>query len=229
MAFNWKGLFIVDEEAEKTAANKPPVETPQKLAETPKVSFPTETKASLPTQSPKISYSSNNEAFDDVLSVYEKGFDSLNQDGYDFFELYKSVMAVGADTPQSYQMAFAMGKSIKPDLTKVFLLEKAKTYVNEIEKVHAKYAEIGNKKKADLEGQLSSERNNLTSTIKNLEAQIAALQAELNKSKSDLLEIDNKFAAPLKDMDDRIVANDSAKMTILGSIQKVINGINQNL
>jgi ABC-type phosphate transport system auxiliary subunit len=163
------------------------------------------------------------------LGVYEKGFDSLNQDGYDFFELYKSVMAVGAENPQSYQMAFAMGKSIKGDLSKNNLLEKSQYYVQEIEKVHAKYAEIGNSKKNDLASQLNAERSNLTAEIKNLEAQLTAINAQLSKNKTALSEIDGKFSAPLSEMDEKINANNKAKDTILASIQKVINGINQNL
>jgi predicted RNase H-like nuclease (RuvC/YqgF family) len=228
MAFNWKGLFIVDEEAERQAALQKPAEQPAKPVETPKTSFPSEQKASVQMPS-TVSYSTNNEAFTEVLAVYEKGFDSLNHDGYDFFELYKSVMAVGADNPQSYQMAYAMGKSIKPDLSKSFLLEKAKIYVAEIEKVHAKYSDVGNKKKNDLVAQQSAEKSNLNSTIKNLETQIAQLQAQLSKSKSDLSEIDNKYVSPIKEMEERIGANNKAKETILNSIQKIINGINQNL
>ncbi|MES2794591.1 MAG: hypothetical protein V4683_01430 [Bacteroidota bacterium] len=223
MAFNWKSLFIVDEEAERAAAfgNKQSIQ-------------PSEAPSASPN---KVSLSSSNtgkiatdgEATQEVLAVYEKGFDSLNHEGYDFFELYKSIMAVGADNAQSYQMAFVMGKSIKSDLTKTFLLEKAKVYVTEIEKVHAKYAEVGNKKRADLAAQLNSEKNNLNNSIKNLESQIANLQAELNKQKGELAIIDNKFGPSLAEMEARINANDHAKQTLLSSIQKVINGINQNL
>ncbi len=136
-----QGLFIVDEEAERLAAAQKASEPIAKPAEPAKTSFPVDSKPNIQPQI-NVNFNTNNEAFTEVLAVYEKGFDSLNQDGYDFFELYKSVMAVGADNPQSYQMAFAMGKSIKPDLSKSFLLEKAKVYVSEIEKVHAKYCSI---------------------------------------------------------------------------------------
>lgn len=228
MAFNWKGLFIVDEEAERLAAAQKASEPIAKPAEPTKTSFPVDSKPNIQPQI-NVNFNTNNEAFTEVLAVYEKGFDSLNHDGYDFFELYKSVMAVGADNPQSYQMAYAMGKSIKPDLSKNFLLEKARVYISEIEKVHAKYADVGNKKKNDLVAQQSAEKSNLNSTIKNLESQIAQLQAQLSKAKSDLSEIDNKYVSPIKEMDEKIGANNKAKETILNSIQKIINGINQNL
>lgn len=222
MAFNWKGLFIVDEEAEKAAEleklNGPAIPT------TPVIS-----SQKTPVQSVSTKVLTNGEAFNEVLAVYEKGFDGLNQEGYDFFELYKAVQAVGADNPQAYQMAFAMGKSIKPDLTKSILIEKGNHYVAEIEKVHAKYADIGNKKKADLAGQLNAEKSQLNNSIKNIESQIAQLQSELTKQKAELSQIDQKFGPSLADMEARIGANDGAKQTILQSIQKVLNGINQNL
>jgi chaperonin cofactor prefoldin len=226
MAFNWKSLFIEPTEAEKAAALEA-----ERLAKTTEMPAANTVKTTMPSQ-PQVSnvkMSTNGDAFNEVLAVYEKGFDGLNQEGYDFFELYKSVMAVGADNPQAYQMAFAMGKSIKADLSKSFLLEKASGYVAEIEKVHARYAEVGNKKKADLAGQLNAEKSDLTNSIKNIESQIASLQSQLNKQKAELSQIDQKYGAPLAEMDAKIGANDGAKQTILNSIQKVINGINQNL
>ncbi len=222
MAFNWKGLFIVDEEAEKAAEL-------EKLNGTATTPAPATTGQKAATQPVSNKVLTNGEAFNEVLAVYEKGFDGLNQEGYDFFELYKAVQAVGADNPQAYQMAFAMGKSIKPDLTKSILIEKGNHYVAEIEKVHSRYAEIGNKKKADLAGQLNSEKGNLNNSIKNIESQIAQLQAELAKQKAELAQIDQKYGPSLADMEVRIGANDGAKQTILQSIQKVLNGINQNL
>lgn len=222
MAFNWKSLFIVDEEAERAAQL-------QKNQQPAPADIPSKPATSAPHQTTNASYTTSAEAFKEVLAVYEKGFESLNQEGYDFFELYKSVMAVGAENPQSYQMAFAMGKSIKPDLSKDFLLEKAKVYTSEIEKVHSKYADVGFKKRTDLVNQLNSEKNSLNSSIKNLESQIESLQAQLSKQKSELAIIDQKYSAPMADMEAKIGANNSAKETLLGSIQKVINGINQNL
>lgn len=225
MAFNWKNLFIEPTEEEKAAQLAAEKAPPTKVVEMPSSIAPKMTMPSTPIS--KVD--TGGDAFKEVLAVYEKGFDGLNHDGYDFFELYKSVMAVGADNPQAYQMAFAMGKSIKSDLTKSILIEKGNSYVAEIEKVHSKYAEVGNKKRADLLNQLNAEKSNLSSSIKSIESQISSLQAELSKQKSELSEIDNKFGASLTDMEARIGANDGAKQTILNSIQKVINGINQNL
>jgi hypothetical protein len=154
MGFNWKSLFIVDEEAEKQAANKPVASAPSESKSA------TVTSSNVSKSPTNNGFSAHSNAYNEVLDVYEKGFESLNTDGYDFFELYKSVMAVGADNPQSYQMAFAMGKSIKSDLSKGSLIEKSKYYVQEIEKVHAKYASIGDKKKQELTSQLNAEKSN---------------------------------------------------------------------
>jgi ABC-type phosphate transport system auxiliary subunit len=223
MAFNWKSLFIEQTEQEKAAelaAEKAATITDMPPASTAKITMPT---------SSAMKPSTTGDAFNEVLAVYEKGFEGLNQDGYDFFEMYKAVMAVGADNPQAYQMAFAMGKSIKSDLSKNILIEKSQYYVQEIAKVHSKYDDIGNKKKNDLAAQLNAEKTELTNQINSLEGQLTAINAQLSKTKTALSGIDGKFNAPLADMDQRIEANNQAKDTILNSINKVINGINQNL
>ncbi len=215
MAFDWKSLIFVQEEGAAT--------TPQKIeSSTPTVSNTTPNKNPGTVTAPK-------NIVQEVLAVYEKGFEGLNQEGYDFFEMYKAVMAVGADNPQSYTMAMAMAKGIQPNLSKQSLLEKANFYVTEIQKVHAGYAQKGNQKKAELANQSTTERSNLNAIILNLEHQITQLQSQLASNKAELEALDVKFAAPIDEMEQRIAANDEAKNTILNSIQKVINGINQNL
>ena len=95
--FNWKSLFVNEE----GAANKKTEQVPPALPQN-NNSFPT-SNASFPTQTVNVvntnastNNNSNNPFLNEVLAVYEKGFDSLNQSGFDFFELYKSVQSVGA-------------------------------------------------------------------------------------------------------------------------------------
>lgn len=217
MGFDWKSLIFVQEEGAKPAE-------PQK----------TETKTTFddhkkPTVTMPSSTTASQSVLTEVATAYERGFDSLNQDGYDFFELYKAVMAVGADNNQAYTMAFAMGKGIKPDLNKAQLVEKGRAYIAELEKVHAGFSQKGMAKKAEINQQLNYENSSLTQNIAQLEKQIAELQSQLNKNKSHLADLQSKFAGPLADIDQRIVANDQAKANLVASLEKVINGINQNL
>jgi hypothetical protein len=216
--FNWKSLFV-NEESENTS-KKETVNTPisdvNKFPESPNTFQPTES-------------ATNNPFLNEIFGVYEKGFESLNQTGFDFYEMYKSVISVGATNPQSYQMAFTMGKTINPQLSKSFLLEKSKYYTDEIEKVYAKYDATGTSRKRDLESAISSEKSNLTKTISDIETRIAQLQNDLQNAKSDLEKVDFKNKEQFSEITLKIEANDLAKKKILESINTVVTGINQYL
>ena len=217
-SFNWKGLFINEE----TQAAKEPqvVITPQQSEVT---KFPNHV-----TQQ-NTSDSISNPFLKEVFEVYEKGFESLNNAGFDFFELYKSVMAVGITNPQSYQMAFTMGKTIQPDLNKQFLLEKANFYITEIEKVYTKYDTIGKTKKSDLENNLTKEKYSLSKNIEELNTKILELQSELESKKAEYQKLDSNNIEKFSEIKLKIEANDLAKQKILDSINTVVTGINQYL
>lgn len=140
--FNWKSLFVNDEESDSTSSVSRK-EQPVSLNQENK--FPQQIEQTYTTDS------STNPFLKEIFEVYDKGFESLNEPGFDFFELYKSVLVVGVTNPQSYQMAFTMGKSINSDLTKDFLLQKANFYITEIEKVYEKYNVVGKAKKQELD------------------------------------------------------------------------------
>lgn len=214
--FNWKSLFI-NEETNQTQkeTNKPSSISSNK--------FP-DIETNLNNQS-----TTTNPFLGEVLDVYQKGFEGLNQEGFDFFEMYKSVNAVGVTNPQSYQMAFTMGKTINSNLTKQFLLDKGKYYLSEIEKVYEKYNITGNSKKSDLNLKIIQEKKNLSNTISDIENQIAKLQKELESKKIELNKIDNENAAQFSELQLKIEANDIAKQKIQDSINLVITGINQYL
>ncbi len=214
-SFNWKSIFIND---------------PQEII--PKETEPASSQFSdnkFPDQSTNIVASSTNPYMDEVYNTYDKGFDSLNSEGFDFFELYKSVMAVGSTNPQSYQMAYAMGKTINKGLTKDFLLEKAQYYISEIEKVYTKYDTIGNSKKKDLNESINKEKDTLSKSIVDLEAKIILMQREVEAKKEEFKKVDPKSIAELNEIQLKIEANNLAKHKILDSINTVVTGINQYL
>lgn len=217
-SFNWKGLFINEE---TQATKEPQVVTIAQQSEVTK--FPDHT--TQPNSSDTIS----NPFLKEVFEVYEKGFESLNNAGFDFFELYKSVMAVGITNPQSYQMAFTMGKTIQPDLNKQFLLEKANFYITEIEKVYAKYDTVGKTKKSDLENSLTKTKYDLSKNIEELNTKIIQLQSELEAKKSEFQKLDSSNIEKFSEIKLKIEANDLAKQKIIDSINTVVTGINQYL
>lgn len=220
-SFNWKGLFINEETEATVQTNKFQSPTSSPLSEVTK--FPNH--ATQPISSDSIS----NPFLKEIFEVYEKGFESLNASGFDFFELYKSVVVVGISNPQSYQMAFTMGKTIQPDLTKQFLLEKANFYVTEIEKVYTKYDTIGKTKKTDLENSLTKEKYNLSKSIEELNTKILQLQNEMETKKAEFQKMDSNNIEQFSEIKLKMEANDLAKHKILDSINTVITGINQYL
>ena len=219
-SFNWKSLFINEEDSKSQKPSE--IQSPASVVATPDNKFPAHTE-SFPTNS------LTNPFLNEIIEVYDKGFESLNEAGFDFFELYKSVIAVGVTNPQSYQMAFTMGKSIKPDLTKEFLLQKGSFYIAEIEKVYTKYDTVGKAKKADLDNNITKEKNNLSKSIAELEAKILELQKELEAKKLELQKIDPINVEQLSEIQLKMDANNLAKQKILTSINTVITGINQYL
>jgi hypothetical protein len=220
--FNWKSLFINDQESDNTSPR--PKEVKTNAPETTK--FPSQ-PIKLDNASDQLS--STNPFLGEILEVYERGFESLNLADFDFFELYKSVVSAGANNPQSYQMAYTIGKSIKSDLSKDFLLEKSKFYIAEIEKVHAKYASAGNSKKSTLDGTVSDQKNKLNTRIADIEKQISELQRELVEKRTELVNADSTNTQQYSEIQQKIEANDYAKQRILDSINVVVSGINQYL
>ena len=73
---------------------------------------------------------------EDVIEIYDNGFNALNMSGYDFYEFYKAIVASGDTSPIVYKMAFNMGKSMDPSLTKEKLITQSDFYLGEIDKVH---------------------------------------------------------------------------------------------
>lgn len=223
--FSWKSLFVNDVN-EQSSQSEVTVQT--QVASQPTVSkFPDAVStgnSSFPTQ-PAV----NNPFINEIVDVYQKGFDSLNLADFDFYEMYKSVMAVGVTNPQSYQMAFTMGKTLKSDLTKQFLIEKSKYYITEIEKVHAKFDSTGWAKKTDLDNRIMKDKTQLVQKVSDLEAQIVKLQQELQERKLELNSIDSGSQEQYSEIQMKLEANNYAKNKIIDSVNLVVSGINQYL
>lgn len=217
-SFNWKSLFINDEANKSASTNEVPQNT------IPENKFP-----EINVNSTTTVQTSNNPFLGEIYDVYQKGFDGLNAEGFDFFEMYKSVSAVGVTNPQSYQMAFAMGKTINSNLSKEQLVEKAKFYLSEIDKVHAKYDATGNAKKLDINNKITQEKNSLSKSISDLELKIVELQKELNQKKIELEKVDLTNREDFSEIELKIEANNIAKQKIVDSINTVLTGINQYL
>lgn len=223
--FNWKGLFINSESVavEKTEQK----ETPSNSSS---VSFPktNETTSKFPVQPPKTTIVSNS-ILDTVVEMYESGFESLNQPGYDFYEFFKAVKAVNSSDPSVYKMAFTMAQGIDSEVTKAKLLTQAEFYVNEIERVHKQYLAKGSSKKNNVIDSQKVKKDNLSAEISALEKKLIEIQNQISTKKNELQSIDIDLMNEVSEIDQKIVANDAARTKILETITNVVDGIKNNL
>lgn len=160
--------------------------------------------------------------------MYQAGFDSLNKPGYDFYEFFKAIKAVGSNDPSLYKMALTMATSVDSSVSKSTLLEQADYYIQEIEKVHKEYQLQGAAKKEQILGNQKTEKNALTAEISSLEKQLLEIQHQISTKKNQLQTIDGTSAEVLE-IDQKINANNIAKSKILETISNVVDGIKINL
>jgi hypothetical protein len=230
---SFKSWFVTDTEesavvptVEQTPSNTtkfPTAETSQPSS----FSFPT-----TPTPSPTPTYAPvgvSQEHLNNALEVYEKGFDSLNQSGYDFYEFFQAVMNAGADNPQIYQMAFMMGSGMDKTITKDKLVEQSNFYIAEIGKVYDEYVAKGNAKKQETIDLKTNENQSLVGELDLMRQQMEALKTQIQDRETKLQAIDGKYGPKLQEIEGKLAANDMAKNKVIQSIEQVKNGIVINL
>ena len=166
---------------------------------------------------------------DNVMNLYEQGFDNLNQDGYDFYEYYKAVLEAGADNPAIYKMALTMAKAMDPNVSKTSLIKQSEFYLTEIANVYKSYESQGKQKKDSIETDKGREEEGLRIKLKEVTQKLAELEGLKGSYESSLSSIDNKYAGQLHEIDCKLEANNVAKREIFESINKVKQGININI
>jgi len=215
--FNWKSLFINDETNSEEEEERPSVEVQQPNTTS---KFPDKTT---------INSGINNTILHSIIEMYESGFDSLNQPGYDFYEFFKAINAVGSQDPSIYKMAFTMAKSVDSNVTKDSLLKQADFYIDEINKVHKQYEIQGISKRAKIVTDQKMNKDNLTNEISALERQLLEIQTKLNQKKNALQAMEGGSIPELNEIDQKIAANDQAKNKILSAINTVVAGLKSNI
>jgi len=223
--FNWKGLFINDENEKQEKA--PKKEAPK--ASSTITSFPTSDTSASKFPETNVTVSANNDVLNKIIEMYEAGFESLNQPGYDFYEFFKAIKAVGSNSPEVYKMAMTMAKGVDSKVSKSKLLKQAGFYVDEINKVHSQYQSKGNAKKSQIQSSLQSKKDGLINEVAGLEKQLLEIQNQLSVKKNELNSIDGNMMTDVVEIDQKIVANDMAKSKILETINTVVDGIKNNL
>lgn len=238
----FKDLFIVSDE---TSTDKP-TETAKQSASTTK--FPTAATTEVPAAStysfptaetttptfttvatPVFTSAPSSEYLNKALEVYQKGFDSLNQPGFDFYEFYQSVASGGIDNPAVYAMAFQMASAMDKSISKTSLTQQADFYLGEIQKVYEDFVTKGQAKRQEVESLKINENQSLTNELNDMRNQLEALKTQIEDRTRKLSAIDSKYNPQLSEIDSKLAANTMAKDRILGSIQTVKQGINNNV
>lgn len=235
-----KSLIFADSGDEKEKK----VDTPEAGRKTFKSKFPSSEpiedtpkaaafKSSFPTTSKVEAITPDNPScgphLDKIMAMYEKGFDNLNQDGYDFYEYFKAVVQVGVNNPEMYKMAFTMAKTMEPNVSKTSLIDQSKFYVNEITTVHKHYVQTGESKRTEMLRLKGSEESTLQQEVLDIGAEIQRLTSLKSQKEGELSTIDSKYASEITDIECKLMANDMARDSIVGSINKVVKGINDNI
>lgn len=224
--FNWKSLFLTDTDAPaKASKNQEKTDLPV-TATTSGTKFPDSAPISYTEDKPALV---NNGILNSVIEMYESGFESLNLPGYDFYEFFKAIKAVGSNDPKVYKMAFTMAQSVDNKVTKESLLQGAGFYIKEINDVHKKYQTTGNAKKEEYQTNKANEKKSLSSEIEAIEKQILQLQTQVSDKKNKLLVLENGISSEISEIEQKIIANDIAKTKILEIITSVADGIKINL
>jgi polyhydroxyalkanoate synthesis regulator phasin len=243
MAF--KDLFIKNDETAEKPKTTAPVSAP--VHSNTNLKFPNATEQASPavfgdsspsTPTPSFSYTPTtpvntggvtSEALNKALEIYQKGFDSLNQPGFDFYEFYQSVTNAGVTNPQIYSMAFSMANGMDKTVTKEKLVQQGEFYINEITKQYDDFVAQGNGKKQEIESQKTHENQSLVNELDLMNQQMESLKTQIEDSKRKLADIGTKYDPQISAIVDKLSANSLAKDKIISSIEQVKQGILTNL
>ena len=170
----------------------------------------------------------SNEHLVKAQATYMTIFDNANQAGYDFFEFYQSVIS-SVDNPQIYPMAFGLGSGMDKTITKEKLVQQADYYLGEINKNYQTFVGKGSEKKQEILTHKTQESEMLSAELMQLNQELIAIQTKIQNSNVKLAAIDTKYGPMISEVESKIIANDMAKNQLMGSIEKVKQGIITNI
>lgn len=218
---NWKSLFIKTDEEDVKKDVQP----------SGGYTFPVNNMPTAGNTMPQTA-AINQSALNEVLAVYEKGIDSINMPGYDFYEFYKAISAVGNAGTETYSMAFQMAKSMDSSISSQKLVTDAEFYISKINEVHSQYTTQGQQKINEIDSRRNEEKNKLmseieqgTSQINLLKNQLQALESEINQKRITLTGVDAKYSPQEASIREKLLANDNAKQISVSKLMSVKEGI----
>jgi hypothetical protein len=219
---SWKSLFVKTEENETK-----PAESENQF------NFPISNNAPA-ASTPQINQykTVENEVLNEVIAVYERGIESINMPGYDFFEFYKAISSINNAGDQAYKMAFQMAKSMDSNVTTQKLVTDAEFYISKINEVHDQYELQGQQKVNSIEAQKNEEKNKLraeidgaTEQLKQLRLKVQKLETEITQNRNILTTVDGKYLPQETSIHQKLSANDAARNISTGKLNNVKENI----
>ncbi|MBP6431147.1 MAG: hypothetical protein KA319_05220 [Ferruginibacter sp.] len=228
MIKNWKSLFVKDES--QPEANSTPKQNTSDL------SFPVNNSSGTSSNTYNAVSTELSAETKEVMEVYEKGLDSINMPGYDFYEFYKAIQTAGPHNQQAYNMAFQMAKAMDNTLTIQKLANDADFYISKINEVHNQYVTQGQQKLNEISSQRQTEKTDLAKAIDQkvmrlaqLRAELTDLENELQSKRNALAKVDDAYMPKEQAIRSKLNANDMAKgnstsklIAVKDNIQKFI-------
>lgn len=241
--------YLINSDEELAKGDKKPDATPVTPVEKDKVHFPVgykqvtfpsethlPTAETFPTQFPTATtpvfqpvMPANNQFLDKINEAYENAFTKLNQNGYDFYEIFKAICKSGIDNPMVYELAIEMAQSMGANTDKTLLVSQADYYINELNKTHDSITADGQAKSTDLINKKNIEANTLTTDLSSLRHQLQQIQLQISENETALTQIDQKYQPDINNIGLKLSANDIARDTIINKIKKVKINIQNNL
>jgi len=179
-----------------------------------------------------ITGAGSNQYLVEIIDVYEKGLESINMPGYDFYDFYLAIKASGAENEAVFKMAYQMGKTMDKTVTPQKLSNDAEYYISKLNEVYQTYSQKGEQKLHSLESELKSEKNNLSveangieSDINKMRQQISQLEQKLTEVRSNLARIDGKYDPQKEGIKLKLQANDHAMKISVQKLQSIKEGI----
>lgn len=218
----FKNLFIKEDETETVSA--PPQKTGFPVTDS-SPSF-----SSFP--SPQSQNTETSPYLGEIIEVYEKGLQSINMPGYDFYDFYLAIKAAGSQNEAIFKMAFQMGKTMDGNITPQKLVADAEYYISKINEVYRTYADQGKQKLDSFDKELHNERQKLSSEasfietdLNNLRQKIVVLEKQLSDTKTKLHGVDHTYKPQQDVIRQKLSANDQAMHVCVQKLNSVKESI----
>ncbi len=215
----FKNLFIKEDESESVPT--PPQKTGFPVTDSTSFSAPQNQNTS-PT----------NQYLGEIIEVYEKGLQSINMPGYDFYDFYLAIKAAGSQNEAVFKMAFQMGKTMDGNITPQKLVSDAEYYISKINEVYRTYADQGKQKLDSFDKELQNERQKLSSEaslietdLNNLRQKIVMLEKQLSETRAKLNSVDNTYKPQQDIIRQKLSANDQAMNVCVQKLNSVKESI----